>query len=139
MSSHVDDFNTRNKVLTAKLPRQGYRYRKLRKAFSKLYRRHFDLESSSLIKERYRKLKSKMTAVTDRSENKIFCTSHKVSNLKDYFFVHLVVHHFENGIDLIITDRYLALSFVFFRSRLFRYVPYLLSTFRSDLIFYLIT
>ena len=33
-SSHVDDFNTRNKVLTAKLLRQGYRYHKSRKAFS---------------------------------------------------------------------------------------------------------
>ena len=32
VSSHVDDFNTRNKVLTAKLLRQGYRYHKLRKA-----------------------------------------------------------------------------------------------------------
>ena len=42
VSSHIDDFNTRNKVLTAKLPRQGYRYHKLRKAFSKFYRRHFD-------------------------------------------------------------------------------------------------
>ena len=31
--SHVDDFNTRNKVLTAKLLRQGYGYHKLRKAF----------------------------------------------------------------------------------------------------------
>ena len=31
---HVDDFNTRNKVLTAKLLRQGYRYHKIRKAFS---------------------------------------------------------------------------------------------------------
>ena len=31
VSSHVDDFNTRNKVLTAKLLRQGYRYHKLRK------------------------------------------------------------------------------------------------------------
>ena len=41
-SSHGDDFNTRNKVLTAKLLRQGYRYHKLRKAFSKFYRRHFD-------------------------------------------------------------------------------------------------
>ena len=30
MSSHVDDFNTRNKVLTAKFFRQGYRYHKLR-------------------------------------------------------------------------------------------------------------
>ena len=45
MSSHVDDFITRNKVLTAKLPRQGYRYHKIRKSFSKLYRRHFDIVS----------------------------------------------------------------------------------------------
>ena len=36
VSSSVDDFNTRNKVLIAKLLRQGYRYHKLRKAFSKL-------------------------------------------------------------------------------------------------------
>ena len=43
VSSHVDDFDTRNKVLTAKLLRQGYRYHKLRKAFSKFYLRHFDL------------------------------------------------------------------------------------------------
>ena len=42
MSSHVDDFNTRNKVLPAKLLRQGYRYHKIRKAFTKFYRRHFD-------------------------------------------------------------------------------------------------
>ena len=40
--SHVDDFNTRNKVLTEKLLRQGYGYHKIRKAFSKFYRRHFD-------------------------------------------------------------------------------------------------
>ena len=37
VSSHVEDFNTRNKVLTAKLLRQGYRYHKIRKAFSKFY------------------------------------------------------------------------------------------------------
>ena len=43
--SHVDDFNTRNKVLTAKLLRQGYRYHKIRKALSKFYWRHFDLVS----------------------------------------------------------------------------------------------
>ena len=42
VSSHVDDFNTRNKCLTAK---QGYRYHKLRKAFSKCYRRHYELIS----------------------------------------------------------------------------------------------
>ena len=46
MSSHVDDFNTRNKVLTAKLLRQRYRYHKIRKAFSKFYRRHFDKVST---------------------------------------------------------------------------------------------
>ena len=34
-SSHVDDFNTRHKVFTAKLLKQGYRYHKLRMAFSK--------------------------------------------------------------------------------------------------------
>ena len=34
------DFNYRNKALTAKLLRQGFRYFKLRKAFSKFYRRH---------------------------------------------------------------------------------------------------
>ena len=45
VSIHVDDFNTRNKVLTAKLLRQGYRYHKFRKAFSEFYRRHFDLVS----------------------------------------------------------------------------------------------
>ena len=39
VSNHVDDFNTRNKVLTAKLLRQGYKYHKLHKAFSKFYRR----------------------------------------------------------------------------------------------------
>ena len=32
VSSHVSDFNTRKKLLTAKLLNQGYRYHKLRKA-----------------------------------------------------------------------------------------------------------
>ena len=39
-SSNLNDCNYRNKALTAKLLRQGYRYFKLRKAFSKFYRRH---------------------------------------------------------------------------------------------------
>ena len=43
--SHVDDFDTRNKCLTAKFLKQGYRYHKLRKAFSKFYRRHYELIS----------------------------------------------------------------------------------------------
>ena len=35
--STVDDFNNRNLFLTAKLLKQGYRYHKIRKAFSKFY------------------------------------------------------------------------------------------------------
>ena len=42
-SSNVSDFNCRNKALTAKLLKQDYRYHKLRKAFSKFYRRHSEL------------------------------------------------------------------------------------------------
>ena len=39
------DFNARNKCLTAKLLQQGYWYHKLRRTFSKLYRRHYELIS----------------------------------------------------------------------------------------------
>ena len=42
-ASSVSDFNCRNKALTAKLLRQGYRYNKLRKTFSKFYRRQSGL------------------------------------------------------------------------------------------------
>ena len=41
--SNVDDFNNRNLFLTAKLLKQGYRYHKIRKAFSKFYHRHSEL------------------------------------------------------------------------------------------------
>ena len=53
VSSHVDDFNTLNKVFTAKLLRQGYRYHKLRKAFSKFYRRHFDIVSKYNVNNKF--------------------------------------------------------------------------------------
>ena len=43
--NHVTDFNARNKCLTAKLLQQDYRYHKLRKTFSKFYRRHYELIS----------------------------------------------------------------------------------------------
>ena len=46
-SSNLNDFNYRIKALTAKLLRQGYRYFKLRKAFSKFYRKH------SVLLEKY--------------------------------------------------------------------------------------
>ena len=45
VSSHVAIFNARNKSLTAKLLEQGYWYHKLRKTFSKFYRRHYVLVS----------------------------------------------------------------------------------------------
>ena len=41
--SNVDDFNNRNLFLTAKLLKQGYRYHKIQKAFSKFYHRHSEL------------------------------------------------------------------------------------------------
>ena len=44
-SSYISDFNTRNKLLTQKLHKQGYLYHKLRKTFSKFYRRYYDLLS----------------------------------------------------------------------------------------------
>ena len=44
-SSYVVDTNTRNKLLTQKLLKQGYRYHKLRKTFLKFYRRYYDLIS----------------------------------------------------------------------------------------------
>ena len=46
VSSHVADFNDRNKSLTAKLLQQSYRYHKLRKTFSKFYCRHYELVST---------------------------------------------------------------------------------------------
>ena len=44
-SSYVADFNTRNKLLTQKPLKQGYRYHKLRKTLSKFHRRYYDLIS----------------------------------------------------------------------------------------------
>ena len=44
-SSHVAYSNTGNKLLTQKLLKQGYRYHKLPKTFSKFYRRYYDLIS----------------------------------------------------------------------------------------------
>ena len=44
--SRVDDFNARNKCLTARLLKHDYRYHKLRKFFfSMFYRRHHELVS----------------------------------------------------------------------------------------------
>ena len=48
-SSNLNDFNYHNKALTAKLLRQSYRYFKLRKTFSKFYRRHSALAEKNNI------------------------------------------------------------------------------------------
>ena len=48
-SSYVADFNTRNKLLTQKFLKQGYQYHKLRKTFSKFYRRYHNLISNSKL------------------------------------------------------------------------------------------
>ena len=42
-SSFVADFNTSNKLLTQRLLKQGYRYHKRHKAFSRFYRRYYDI------------------------------------------------------------------------------------------------
>ena len=44
-SSYVTDFNTPNKLLTQKLLKQGYGYHKVRKTFSKFYRRYYNLKA----------------------------------------------------------------------------------------------
>ena len=48
-SSHVADFNTRNKLLTQKLLKQSYWDHKLHKTFSKFYRQCYDLVSKFQI------------------------------------------------------------------------------------------
>ena len=42
---YITDFSTRNKLFTQKILKQGYRYHKLHKTFSKFYRRYYDLIS----------------------------------------------------------------------------------------------
>ena len=42
-SSHVADFNTRNKLLAQKLLKQDYQYHKFRKTLPKFYKRCYDL------------------------------------------------------------------------------------------------
>ena len=58
-SSYVADFKTHNKLLTQKLLKQGLRYHKLSKTFSKFYRRYYDL--ISLLHKDFRNLNSMVT------------------------------------------------------------------------------
>ena len=50
-SSQLSDFINRNKILTAKFLKQGYRYHKLRQIFSKCRRSHSELISKSNVDE----------------------------------------------------------------------------------------
>ena len=47
--NHVMDINAQNKCLKAKFLQQGYRCHKLRKTFSKFYRRHYELSSIIIL------------------------------------------------------------------------------------------
>ena len=60
-SSHVADFKTHNKLLTQKYLKQGYRYHKLHKTFSKFYRRYYDLVSK-IVSEYDQKIPQSQTA-----------------------------------------------------------------------------
>ena len=48
-SSHVADFNTRNKLLAQVLIKQGYQYHYLPNTFSKFYRRYYNLIGKFLV------------------------------------------------------------------------------------------
>ena len=48
-SSYITDFNTRNKLLTQKLLKQGYWYHNLRKTFSNFFREYFHFISKFQI------------------------------------------------------------------------------------------
>ena len=67
VSNHIADFKTRKQVLTAKLLKQGYRYNKIRKTFTKFYRHHCDLVSTFnlFLNEAYRNLNFMATSYTN--------------------------------------------------------------------------
>ena len=73
-SSYITDFNTRNKLLTQKLLKQGYQYHKLRKTFSKFYTRYYDLTSKFQVGLK-RPYKSRFIA------NSSACTTNELSIL----------------------------------------------------------
>ena len=64
-SSNFSDFNCRNKDLTVNLLWQGYRYHKLRTAFSKFYRRGLVENYNVRLKKLYRNQDSVVTSFTD--------------------------------------------------------------------------
>ena len=63
VTSHVAEFNTGNKISTAKHFKQGCRYYKLLKTFTKFYWRHYDL-----VSKLYVRLKSLLKQVLSEAE-----------------------------------------------------------------------
>ena len=61
-SSHVAHFNTLIKFVTHKLLKQGYRYHKLRKTFSKFYRRYYDFDLNISCTNTFLNLSSMVTS-----------------------------------------------------------------------------
>ena len=99
-SSHVTDFNNRNKFLTSKLLKQGYRYHKLRKAFSKFYRRHFEL-----VEKNYVSLKKLMQQAISNPEfygDLVYKFKKIIGNPNfSYLFKHIVNRFKRRGIGLL--------------------------------------
>ena len=100
VSSRVNDFNTR-KVLTAKLLRQGCRYHKLRKTFSKFYR-HFHIVSKYNVG-----LKTRLLQGLSEPEfyDALCITSEKIIGINDfsYHFKKIIVRYkkFRYNIDVL--------------------------------------
>ena len=102
MCSHVEDFNARNKCVTAGLLKQGYRYHELRKAFSKFYRRHYDLIAKFNVRlksllhqglsepEFYGDLLNKLKTIMGRTD--FFCSVSKNNNTSQTYWLRFKCH-----------------------------------------------
>ena len=70
--SHDNDLKNRNKFLTSKLVKQGYRYHKFRKAFSKFYYLHTELNG-----------KYNILLFCNKAYQNLHCTEIKFMKLKE--------------------------------------------------------
>ena len=96
-SSLVADLNTRNIFLIQKLLKQGYRYHKLRKTFSKFYRQYYDLISKfqtglkrSCAKD-FRNLNYMVTWCTHKLKKIVGSYNFPAQSIK------IISHHKKNG------------------------------------------
>ena len=91
-SSNVNDFNCRNKALTAKLLRQGYHYHKLRitKIFSKFYPRHIGLVEKYNVS--LRKLLQLGISEPEYYGDLVYVIQNQ-NPAKMYLFIHLFIYY----------------------------------------------